>query len=278
MKMEANKKAIEDKFSIDDLFITVWQIRTSEQFIAFIDKISIQNYYSLYNKVLVYIQNSSIDLFGSMSFWKKRGRLINKEAKPYLIIAPNGPIKFVYDIYETRGKLSPNEYLIKVYGEDPNGVKGEIDVNLYNIIENKVRSWGIKLDYKPMSFFKGGHITNIKSKELEINLNEKMSVAEKLSVLIHELAHLFLGHLKDIEIFNTNTQKTILIPHRNIEMHTREFEAETVSFLITKRLGLETRSAEYLAGYFKSEKDFLQFGYEKVIKTTDKIESLFIKH
>jgi len=42
-------------------------------------------------------------------------------------------------------------------------------------------------------------------------------------------------------------------------------------------LGLQTSSAEYIAGYIKNEKDLLEFSYETVIKIADKIEKLFIK-
>lgn len=56
-----------------------------------------------------------------------------------------------------------------------------------------------------------------------------------------------------------------------------ELEAETVSYLICHKLGLITKSAEYIAGYIKSDEDLLLFNYEVVIKTADKIEKLFVK-
>jgi hypothetical protein len=54
-------------------------------------------------------------------------------------------------------------------------------------------------------------------------------------------------------------------------------EAETVSFLLCKKLGLETRAAEYIAAYIKSEEDLIKFSYETVIKMADKIENLFFE-
>lgn len=50
-----------------------------------------------------------------------------------------------------------------------------------------------------------------------------------------------------------------------------------MSFLICRKLGLEIRSAEYIAGYIKSEDDIKQFSQIVVNKTADKIESLFIR-
>jgi len=64
---------------------------------------------------------------------------------------------------------------------------------------------------------------------------------------------------------------------RKMTRTAEELEAETISFLICKKLGLETRAAEYLAGYISSEKDLEQFSHELVIKTADKIEEIFLK-
>ena len=64
---------------------------------------------------------------------------------------------------------------------------------------------------------------------------------------------------------------------RNLGRNAEELEAETIAFLICRRLGLTTQSAEYLAGYINSEKDIIRFNYEMVIHTVDKIERLFLK-
>ncbi len=54
-------------------------------------------------------------------------------------------------------------------------------------------------------------------------------------------------------------------------------EAETVSFLLCKNLGLETRAAEYIAAYIKNEDDLIKFSYESVVKMADKIEEILLK-
>ena len=41
-----------------------------------------------------------------------------------------------------------------------------------------------------------------------------------------------------------------------------ELETETTSFLICKKLRLETRAAEYFAGYIKCDEDRQNFNYE----------------
>jgi len=104
-----------------------------------------------------------------------------------------------------------------------------------------------------------------------------MSSEENLAVLIHELAHLFLGHTGHREIFHEEKDKSTKILQRKLSRSAQELEAETISYLICHKLGLESRSAEYLAVYIKSDNDILEFSYEAVIKTADKIEKLFIK-
>jgi len=53
-------------------------------------------------------------------------------------------------------------------------------------------------------------------------------------------------------------------------------EAETVCFLILKRLNLEPRSAEYIAEYINEDDLLMGINYEMIIKTADKLESLLI--
>lgn len=69
--------------------------------------------------------------------------------------------------------------------------------------------------------------------------------------------------------------KEIKILQRKLSRTAEELEAETVSFLVSKKMGLATNAAEYIAGYIKSENDLIEFSYESVIKTADRIDQLF---
>jgi hypothetical protein len=168
--------------------------------------------------------------------------------------------------------------LIKGLGSKPFEVKGSIDPIILENAISIAENYGIRIIQKKLSFFKGGHITTIRSGKLEILLNEDSTNELKLAVLIHEFAHLFLGHTGHAEIVKLNTDKRIkLLDRPNLSTSCQELEAETVSFLLCKKFGLETRSAEYIAAYIKSEEDLIKFSYETVIKMADKIESLFFE-
>lgn len=273
-----DEKYLIDKFTIDELFRRSWSYKNSKQFVKFFDFIAGFQHYSRYNTMLVYLQNEEVTFFGGKSFWQKKfNRTIKENARPYVILAPMSPVMLVYDIFETEGFCSPEEFLKRGLGALPFEVKGQIENKLYSGVEKLVGNYGIKLSYKPLSFFHGGYVTTIFSNKLEIVLKENASNEENIAVMVHELAHLLLGHTGHKEIKNSVTDKRIKITNRKLSRTVEELEAEAVSYLICYKLGLMTRGAEYIAGYIKSPSDLLEFSYEMVIKTADKIESTFIK-
>jgi len=275
--MESESHII-DKFSIDELLHRSWKHKDSKEFFKFFNFIASFQHYSRFNTMLVYLQNEAVTFFGGTAFWKKRfDRTIKEDARPYIILAPMGPVMMVYDVMDTEGEDSPQDFLKKGLGRKPIEVTGKINPK---VLENAIEianKQGIKIIFKEQSYFKGGHITTLFSGKLEIVLNVNSTTEERFSVLIHELAHLFLGHTGHKELSISNSDKKIKLLIRKLTRSAEELEAETVSFLLCNKLGLETRAAEYIAAYIKSENDLINFSYESVIKMADKIEDLFIK-
>lgn len=265
-----------DRFAIDELFRRSMDYKNSEQFNKFFDFIAKFKHYSRYNTMLVYAQNQEVTFFGGITFWKKHNRNIHEDARPYVILAPNGPVMFVYDIFETKGKISPEEFLERGLGNNPLKVDGKISDKIYSDAIEKAKNFGIKIIYKPLSYFKGGHITNACSGRLEICLKKGASNEDNFSVLMHELAHLFLGHTGHKQINYKHSKKPTKLLDRRLTITARELEAETVSYLICQKLGLIKKSSEYIAGYITCEDDIQNFSFELVIKTADKIENLFV--
>lgn len=271
-----------DILVIDELFKRSKKYKGSKEFFRFINFISRFNHYSRFNTMLVYLQDESVTFFGGYSFWKKNfGRKIKEDARPYIILQPFSPVMLVYDVFQTEGKETPQEFLKNGLGTNPFDVKGKIDPLILDDAIAIAESWGIKIIFKPLSFFNSGYVTTIFKGSLQIALKEGMSYEQNLAVLIHELGHLFLGHTGH-EVLRRKTkegkEKEMKLIKRNLSRTGEELEAETISFLICKKLGLETRAAEYLAGYISSEKDLEEFSYELVIKTADKIEHLFLNN
>lgn len=275
---EQGSNFISDKFTIDELLHRSWRLRDSKEFTRFFDFIARFQHYSRFNTMLVYIQNEAVTFFGGVSYWwKKFQRKVNQDARPYIILAPSGPIMLVYDIFDTVGKETPEEFLKNGLGSEPFDVRGILEVDMMEYALEEAKSLGISIKYRPLSYFNGGYVTTIYKGYLEICLKEGQNIEQDFAVLIHELAHLFLGHTGHNELHHLRKKNPIKLPQRKLSRTAEELEAETVSFLICKKLGLESRSAEYIAGYISNEQDLLSFSYETVIKTADKIEKLFVK-
>jgi len=270
-----------DKLTIDELFKRSRKYQHSSEFFRFFNFIARFNHYSRFNTMLVYLQDESVTFFGGANFWyKKFNRIVKEDARPYVILQPFSPVMLAYDVFQTEGKDSPQEFLEKGLGTKPFDVSGKINRQTLDDAILIATSLGIKISFKPLSFFNAGYVTTIFKGSLEIALKEGMSYEQNLAVLIHELGHLFLGHTGHLTLRQTTKEgkiKEIKLLQRKMTRTAEELEAETISFLICKKLGLETRAAEYLAGYISSEKDLEQFSHELVIKTADKIEEIFLK-
>ncbi len=269
---------ISDKLTIDDLIRRSWNLRDKKDFTKFIDFIAKFEHYSRFNTMLVYIQNKEVTFFGGVSYWKKNfNRTIKRFAKPYIILAPKSPVMLVYDVMETEGKDTPKEFLDKIFGENLFEVKGHIDRRVYEGAVLTAQSWGIQVIRKPLHYFKAGYVTTAITERLEINLQEGATTEENFTVLLHELAHILLGHTGHKELRKKVIDQKITLPERRkISRSTEELEAETVSYLISTKLKLIKRSEEYIAGYLKNIDDLMQFSYEMVIKVADKIDNTFL--
>lgn len=265
-----------DKNTIDELFKKSFAYRGSTEYRKFFSFIAKFNHYSRYNSMLVYIQNPNITFFGSSYFWRvKFQRTVNGNAKPHIILAPGGPVILAYDIFDTSGKQSAQEFLQEGLNGNLFEIKGEFKKEYLLSLTDYATKYGIKVLRKPMSFFQGGAVTTYVTKTLEIYLREANNKRQHFSTLCHELAHIFLGHTGHKYLINTNKNIRVNLPERNkLSLKQEELEAETVNFLVCKKLGLETQSIEYLAGYIEKEDDWNKFSYEFVIKVADRLQDL----
>ena len=101
----------------------------------------------------------------------------------------------------------------------------------------------------------------------ELLLNAKHSPAAKYVTLAHELAHLYCGHL--------GTPNDDWWPdRRGLSKEVREFEAESVAFLLCSRIGIENPSHEYLAEYVKGHASTPPISLDCVLKSAGLIEQM----
>lgn len=100
-----------DKSSIDEMFRQSLKYKNSDEYQLFFSYVSKFNHYSRYNTMLVCIRNPAVTFFGSPGYWKNKfGMQIKADGKPLIILAPNGPIILAYDVFDTTGKKTANEF------------------------------------------------------------------------------------------------------------------------------------------------------------------------
>jgi hypothetical protein len=84
---------------------------------------------------------------------------------------------------------------------------------------------------------------------------------------VHELAHLYCGHL--------GTPDERWWPSRTrLDHATREFEAEAASFIVCKRIDDNVRFPPYLAGLLGDRDDLPPFSLDRIVKVAGDIEQM----
>ena len=224
--------------TIDEVFRESTVYRSSVGFQETVDFMSRFQGYAPYNLMLIRVQNPSCSFFATVTHWRERfKRSVNEDARPMLILRPGGPVMAVYDLDDTEGPPLPEEFTR--FGT----VEGKWDARwLWRLIES-VHRLGIRVDFRPLSSTNAGFVTRRLGPEhdmLRIVVHEGLEESSRFGALCHELAHVLLGHL--------GGDRDRRWPSRShLGRHAIEIEAEATAYLVTRRLGLEGTSAEYIS-------------------------------
>lgn len=93
----------------------------------------------------------------------------------------------------------------------------------------------------------------------ELLLNSRQIQEERYATLVHELGHLYCGHLGP-----RNAQHWP--DRRYLGQQVEECEAESVSYLACERIGIESPSAEYIAQYLVGSGKMPPISVDTVLK------------
>jgi hypothetical protein len=198
-----------------------------------------------------------------------------------------GPIMFVFDVSDTEPEKDAPPLPFEVEG--PFDVKrGYIGDEFATTIESAKRD-GVSVAERNDGSLRAGSLEPVQSGQrlsvlvrqrptqefvevplrYNVILNSNHSVETKYATLVHELAHLYCGHL--------GTQNERWWPDRKGLSHeVREFEAESVCYLVCQRLDVKNPSAQYLAAYFAENEngDVPLISLECVMKSAGLIEQM----
>ena len=222
--------------------------------------------YSFGNAMLIYSQNPEASYVKGYRAWNQLGRYVKKGAKGLAILAPcirkeevfkepenkaeyhdaegekevkkvvkGFRVAYVYDIADTDGDDSQLPILVK--GLVGNSEEEKlIYERLYAFISREHT-----IDEVTGTASKGSF--NLESKVISVRAD--LEYLQKVKTLLHEYAH-----LKDFEMH----------PEENISRNRRELIAESVAFVVSLRLGLDTSrySMSYIQSWLKDKDELKQ--------------------
>jgi hypothetical protein len=253
--------------ALDDLISRALAYRTGPELKALFDFMRRFPHIAPYNAMLLHVQNPGIQFALRAAVWERKyERRVNAGARAYVILQTMGPVAFVFDLSDTT-PINPKRDLIPEIVTDPFPAKGQAPPGaLQNLIKAclKVR---IAVEARDFATNRAGSVVRFWDATFGITLNSKHTEAQRVGTLAHELGHVFCGHLGAVK-------EGFWPDNSNASEDAREFEAEAVAYLVTDRLGLDTGSHKYLAGFFSDEKPLPNSSLDTVLKAAGKIEEM----
>lgn len=211
----------------------------SENYKTYLRTMSKFHHYSINNSILIASQCPVATYVCGYRTWEKEfNRHVNKGEKGIMIYAPRIYKKkdeegneekvtvyratYVFDISQTSGDELPK--LIENL---------ESDVSDYQKIKKAlIRVSPTSIDFEPVESSANGYYS---PKEDRIVIDSSLSELQTVKTMIHEISHATLKH-------GTDECKT--------DRFTNEVQAESIAFLVTGLLGLDT--SDYSFGYISS--------------------------
>ena len=259
---------------LDELFLKVGLYRHSEdlrELFLFIRKFP---RLAPYNAFLIHIQKPGCQFVAEEDVWlNKYNRRVIPGSRPLVILWPFAPVHFVFDLEDTEGEPLPDEVL------HPFRTFGRLDQKIFHRLTGNLRCYGIEYheaDYGPgmggcIAKANGSPIVRDGGKRYRMPytmiVNRKHCWEEKFATIAHELGHLFCGHLG-------NPLMDLWPDRSSCDLQVREFEAESVSWLVCERAGIYTPSEKYLSGYLYEHDEIPRISLESVLRAAGWIEKM----
>jgi len=255
--------------SVDNLLKKSLAYRKSAAFREMIEFMAKFRDYAPYNNLLVKVQNPSCGFYATEKDWRERfKRVIKEDARPMLILAPMHPVMPVYDLDSTEGVPGGPPLPKKL--EDFTKTIGVWDERVFDYTLDNAQRDKFLVQFKNLSSTHGGFATTRLRNgdyKMRIAIHAGLDAKSRYSVLCHELAHIYLGHL--------GSDRDNWWPCRiNLSHRAVEIEAEAVASIVSTRIGLQPSSEKYLASYVTDDGIPESVSVELISRVAGKLEEM----
>lgn len=234
--------------AIDQLFqaslATKGEKNAFDDFLGFMSRF---NSLSVYNAMLVRVQRPGAIAVGNRQQWASVNRTVIPDAIPIVVLQAFGPVRFLFEFGDTAGDDIPGEQMNTLFA---NGrIPGELydqtrsAAERYGVIVQETESYGNLLAGTAATANLLPDSLQPSAKDViryRVRVNAKHDLPTRFATMAHELGHIYCGHL-GADVKGRWPDRCKL---NHVQM---ELEAEAVAWLVCRRTGIATRSAEYLS-------------------------------
>lgn len=280
------EKRLNQQEEIERLFTKVREYYKSDNFWTLMKFCARFKQLSPYNAWMAQLQCPGATYVLTEQAWKKRyKRKLRTNARPIIILVPFGPIGMVFDISDTMPESGDSDSTDNIERilyeiEHPFITGGRVHQRAFDRLKTNLSYYGIA--YEPFDVGAGyaarimvnGEKTILietskgvikQNNDYLLNVNSKAEKGEIFASICHELGHLFCHHLP-----NQHARWDV----RHLTHNEQEFEAETVSWLMCERAGVENPSERYLAEYTDENGNIPHISINAVLLAVGEIERM----
>lgn len=240
--------------------------RSGRDYLELLEFVARFKSFAPFNAMLLHVQKPGLSFAASAKTWKQKfRRTIKPGARPLLVLQPFTPVALVYDVLDTAGERLPEG--VQMFPASGPVNDDQLHRLRMTLLRNSIE-W-MDIDAGDAS---AGWIRVLEPCTKEnpgyylIAVNQNHPPPGRFATLMHELAHLFLGHL--------GGDRRLRIPDRQALCHARrEIEAESTAFLLCERSGVTVRSDKYLASYVSGEQANAVPDLYQVMRAAGQIEN-----
>lgn len=225
--------------------------------------------FSVFNSALIHAQRPDAELLASAAQWARHERAVTDGARPVVVLAPFGPVQFLFDERDTHGRplgdmerealLAPVAAPRADWDRIVEGARG-LGVMVEAGQAPDADTWALATHRdRGRARGEGRYIG------WELSVDGALDPGTRLQRLAHELGHIYCGHLGGHPAGAWRSR-------RDVPAADREVEAELVCQIVSARAGRDGPPLRHLQR-FMEERGIATVDLGAVIDAVDRVES-----